>query len=87
MLLKSDAAADVLADGLRQLGIRVEHANLGDTDGHLRKDRGCYVLTLDETCDAERLCRIMREALAAIAFGPEAATSARPARPHLRLVS
>ena len=87
MLLTSDAAADVLADGLRDLGIRVEHADLGDTDGHLRRESGRYVLTLDETCDAERLCRIMRETLAALAFGPEAATSARPARPPLRLVS
>lgn len=86
MLLKSNAAAAALATGLQTLGVELEFTDLGDTAARLCTSPNGHVLSLDMRCDDEDLCRVMTEALAALAFGEHAAPTARPSRPPLRLV-
>ena len=87
MLLSSNSAAVVLADGLCDMGVNLEFDDLGPVVGRLDVRDGWKRLVLDAMSPPDELCRVMTEALCALTFGESAAPTAQRPRPRLRSVS
>lgn len=86
MLLSSNSAAVVLADGLDGMGVDLEFESLGDVIAKLEVRGGRRRLILDALSRPDELCWAMTEALCALTFGASAAPNARQPRPRLRSV-